>query len=690
MKIEIHDYPHNTDVVFLLGLDDLHPEGGEDREKLDFGKDFSGFFWQQMDILTKRIPTIKVTLFMVADWTDRSNFPSGIFWPLRIIYSKRRSYTHGFRLDDGKYLSWRKKLMAKLKKGTIVLSFHGLTHHNDEKKFAASQEFLGLSFEETTQRLKTMKSIVKKSGLPVENGFRAPGWGVTRELEKALVQMGFGYMANSSDFVSPVSNAKTKGAGIKGNKVAAPTLSKNGLYNLNANCFADQTERAVAIAKERGIVFAHGHIAKTIFGIKYVDKHFVKRIETMVQEIELQTHAKIWFASPLEVIDFLRKKEQVTSKKISAKKVRITNNGDASITNLTVSVANKPFAIKKINKKSYVDIDPTSVTENKKVSVVLTVYNGEKYIEASLRSLARQSYTNTEIIVVNDGSTDKTAKVVEQFMKETGDTRIRLLNQKNGGRSNARNNGFKKTTGEIVTFCEDDAIYEKHYIERAARHFTSGNKKLAGVIGPHYVWNKNESLTTRIKDMERRRNFHNYKPQTGWFYDRSLFQSIGMYDETLELVEDIVPGTILRKKGYRFVYEPEARWLHREPADLRMYLRRKFKGGVGMALLQKKHIRDSIVPPLYLFMLFIAVLGGATLAISKPILIPFLLIVGIILLLVIRMGSIQIGTKTSNEPLHIILFGVFYEYLWWSSTFAGYLYGLTMSETRIVHYLKGR
>lgn len=690
MKITIEPYPHNADCVFMLGLDDLHPEGIEDKERLDFGKDFRGFFWKQMDMLVKRVPDIRITLFTVASWTDRSNFPSGIFWPLRVLYSRRRSYSEGFSLNEKKYASWRKQLLTKLKSGNIVLSYHGLTHHNTNKRFAASQEFLGLSKNEIAAKLESMKKIFTSAQLPVENGFRSPGWGMSDELENILEKKKFEYTANSSDFVSPILKNKTNGAGQKGKYIYLPTISKGGMYNYTANCFSFQIDRAVAIAKEKGIIFVHGHVAETIFGIKYVDKNFVKRIESMVKEIQLQTHKKIWFATPSEVTRFLKIRQQLSVRKISDGKVRILNNGNEAITNLTVSIANKPFVIKRISKHSHIDIDPTDTVGEKKVSVILTVYNGEKYIHDSLNSLARQTYTNIEIIVVNDGSTDRTADIVSFFIKETGDKRIRLINQKNGGRSNARNNGFKKTSGEIVTFCEDDAIYEKHYIENAVRHFNVKNKKLAGVIGPHYVWNRKESLLTRAKDLERRRNFHNYKPQTGWFYDRSLFESVGMYDESLELVEDVVPGTILRKKGYTFVYEPNARWLHKEPSSIGLYLRRKFKGGVGMALLQKKKIRDAIVPPLYFILLVAAMIVEMILLLSAPVLFIIVAVIGCLLLVLIRIKSIKLAKTLSNESYPFIIFGIIYEYLWWSSTFLGYLYGLTMREDEIIRYLRGR
>ena len=66
-----------------------------------------------------------------------------------------------------------------------------------------------------------------------------------------------------------------------------------------------------------------------------------------------------------------------------------------------------------------------------KISVIIPIYNGEKYIREAVESVCRQPYRNIEIICVNDGSTDKSVEIVHQIVKNDG--RIRLLNKKNGG-----------------------------------------------------------------------------------------------------------------------------------------------------------------------------------------------------------------------------------------------------------------
>lgn len=689
-KITIKRYPFNSDCAFIIGLDDLHPEGIEDEERLDFGKDFDGKFWTRINTLIREIPEIKITLFTPAAWVDRSNFPSGIFWPLRKIYSKRRSYNDGFDLNKSKYRNWVKNVNNLVKKGNIILAYHGLSHHNDNKKYAASQEFPGLSHKETDSRVNEMLHIIKNSGLPFVKGFRSPGWGTTDYLDQALGKNNFLYTANSTDFYSKNLEEKNRGTGIKGQTIIGMTYAKNGIPNFTANCYSDQIERAVDIAKKKGIIVVHGHIAKTIFGIRYVDKHFVSNIQKMVNEIRNQTLAHIWFTSFDEVAEFTLIRDQIKVKTQSKNRIEITNSSDKDIRGLTIVVNNQPFIVPLLKGKGRILLSTNKMTSKKKVSAILTVFNGQDQVIQSLESLCNQSYPNLEIIVVNDGSSDKTKHVLNEYVKKSNDSRIQVLHQKNGGRSNARNNGFKRSTGSIITFCEDDALYDRDYILNAVRHFEQNGQKLAGVIGPHYVWNKNESVNTRVKDVERRRNFYNYKPQSTWFYRRDLFEQVGRFDESLELVEDVAPAILLRRKGYHFLFEPESRWLHKEPPNLKQYLRRKFRGGVGLALLQKKSLRKSIVPIHYILTLILILIAGLSVLILRPLLVVPMLIAGIITLFILRYRDFIISRKVSNESWYFLVFSIFLEYIWWVSTFLGYLKGSTMNPHDIISYLKGR
>ena len=89
-----------------------------------------------------------------------------------------------------------------------------------------------------------------------------------------------------------------------------------------------------------------------------------------------------------------------------------------------------------------------------KVSVIIPVYNSEKYLKSCIESIRKQTYTDLEIILVDDGSTDKSGKICDEYMKM--DTRIVAIHQENQGVSTARNNGLKAATGKYVRFIDSD------------------------------------------------------------------------------------------------------------------------------------------------------------------------------------------------------------------------------------------
>ena len=96
---------------------------------------------------------------------------------------------------------------------------------------------------------------------------------------------------------------------------------------------------------------------------------------------------------------------------------------------------------------------------DKLVSVIIPAYNAEKYIGACLDSVISQTYKNIEIVVVNDGSSDRTKEIIENYAEK--DKRIKLISTENGGVSRARNIGIDNSKGEFFTFVDaDDGLFE--------------------------------------------------------------------------------------------------------------------------------------------------------------------------------------------------------------------------------------
>ena len=97
-----------------------------------------------------------------------------------------------------------------------------------------------------------------------------------------------------------------------------------------------------------------------------------------------------------------------------------------------------------------------------KVSVIVPAYNVSKYIPEALASLEKQTFSDFEVLVVDDGSTDDTAAVVQKFCQR--DTRFNLLQKPNGGLSSARNYGIRHAKGEYIALLDGDDIYHRDKI----------------------------------------------------------------------------------------------------------------------------------------------------------------------------------------------------------------------------------
>lgn len=98
------------------------------------------------------------------------------------------------------------------------------------------------------------------------------------------------------------------------------------------------------------------------------------------------------------------------------------------------------------------------------VSIIIPVYNCEKYLDKCLSSVIAQSYQKLEIIVINDGSNDNSGKMIQEYADNYAN--ILPINQANSGVSAARNNGIEKASGEYLLFVDGDDYLETEYIKK--------------------------------------------------------------------------------------------------------------------------------------------------------------------------------------------------------------------------------
>ena len=136
---------------------------------------------------------------------------------------------------------------------------------------------------------------------------------------------------------------------------------------------------------------------------------------------------------------------------------------------------------------------------NPTVSVVIPAYNAERFIDRTLQSVLHQTFSDFELLVVNDGSTDRTREIVARMIAE--DKRARILDRNNGGLSRARNFGLAHARGEFVAFVDADDLWHSTKLACQVAALTHGEGlRAAAVYAPFRVIDEHDRVWTKVDD----------------------------------------------------------------------------------------------------------------------------------------------------------------------------------------------
>ena len=127
--------------------------------------------------------------------------------------------------------------------------------------------------------------------------------------------------------------------------------------------------------------------------------------------------------------------------------------------------------------------------EKSAVSIIVPIYNREDYIKECIESLVNQTFKNIEIILVNDGSTDNSLNIMEEYSKK--DARIKVINKPNGGLSSARNRGIKEATSEYIMFVDGDDFVELNTVKELYNKAIKYNLDIVVYDFSQYINGKN-------------------------------------------------------------------------------------------------------------------------------------------------------------------------------------------------------
>lgn len=187
------------------------------------------------------------------------------------------------------------------------------------------------------------------------------------------------------------------------------------------------------------------------------------------------------------------------------------------------------------------------------ISVVIPLYNKEKSIASTLQSVYEQTYTDYEVVIVNDGSTDNSANVVKDFIARIDDrciaNRWTLINKPNGGVCSARNRGIEEAKGEYVALLDGDDIWDKEYLAEQMKMIRDFPE--AAMWGINFAETNDGKLVRKLETAlpEGYRGYvENYFHMKGRISDlfcsssvvirKEVFDNVGKFDERLKYSED--------------------------------------------------------------------------------------------------------------------------------------------------------
>lgn len=295
------------------------------------------------------------------------------------------------------------------------------------------------------------------------------------------------------------------------------------------------------------------------------------------------------------------------------------------------------------------------------VSIIVPAYNEEFVIEATIRSLLNSDYDNFEIVVVDDGSHDRTSEVVrEQFSDEP---LVRLFTENNAGKAAALNFGLRQAKGDVIVALDADTQFPAETIRALARRFVdpemgavAGNAKVGNRINIVTRWQALEYITSQ--NMDRRAfaslNCITVVPGAVGAWRRELIEECGGFSDGT-LAEDQDLTLQIRKRGYKIGYEETAIGWTEAPQNLRMLAKQRFRWAYGTLQCLWKH-RDTLFRPRYGTLGFVAVPNVWIFQIIFPLISPAMDLLLIYTCVAALLDRIQQPSAYSFTNLRQVLF----------------------------------
>ncbi|HEU4432905.1 MAG TPA: glycosyltransferase family 2 protein, partial [Pyrinomonadaceae bacterium] len=311
------------------------------------------------------------------------------------------------------------------------------------------------------------------------------------------------------------------------------------------------------------------------------------------------------------------------------------------------------------------------------VSIIVPAYNEALVIENTIRSLLASEYSNYEIIVVDDGSTDDTSKIVADVFGSDG--RVQLFTVTNGGKAAALNIGLRHARGEVIVALDGDTIFAPETVGALARRFhdkhlgaVAGNAKVGNRINLVTRWQALEYITSQ--NMDRRAfvslNCITVVPGAVGAWRKDLLLEVGGFQSDT-LAEDQDLTLRVRRLGYKIGYEESAVAWTEAPHNLSALAKQRFRWSYGTLQCMWKH-RDALFRPRYGALGFVAMPNVWIFQILFPLISP---VMDLLLLYALAVAAVDywqqpVGYTSTNLQQVLFYYALFLAIDWGSACFA--------------------
>jgi len=312
-------------------------------------------------------------------------------------------------------------------------------------------------------------------------------------------------------------------------------------------------------------------------------------------------------------------------------------------------------ATKKRRDKTSVHYNANDPADNfqPKVSIIIPLKNEGNVIERLLKTLTNLSYKNKEIILMEDGSTDRSPQICRQWEEEHPTLIKYYHNDKSSGKPVAINSAAKRATGEIIALYDADTIVEPHILEKIVPYFKDPN--VVAVQGELKTLNPDENVMTRLAVINDfivnvqqlgRDKLNLFVPMLGTnqYIRKNVLERIGYWDSDA-LSEDTEISLRLARKGYKVKYVAVNAMVE-APAKLKIFIEQRMKWLRGYTQAAMKHLS------------FVKDPNWKILDAQIMLLFPLMLILGLIGYVMALYGALNSGMAPSYVPSIVQILGL--------------------------------